>query len=43
MFKCKIIISLILLFNSVLSYSQQASIYGIPFGSTFSKVGTFSK
>ena len=38
MFKYGIIISLLLLFNSFLSYSQQASIYGIPFGSTFSKV-----
>ena len=38
MFKYGIIISLLLLFNSFLSYSQQASIYGFPFGSTFSKV-----
>lgn len=27
-----------MLFNFISSYSQQASIYGIPFGSTFSKV-----
>ena len=38
MFKSRIILFLLLLFNSILSYSQQASIYGIPFGSTFSKV-----
>lgn len=33
-----IIISFLLLFNCISSYSQQASIYGIPFGTTFSKV-----
>ena len=38
LFHYRIIISFLLLFNCISSYSQQASIYGIPFGSTFSKV-----
>ena len=33
-----IIIGLLMLLNSISSYSQKASIYGIPFGSSFSKV-----
>lgn len=38
MFKCRIIISLLMLLNFNSAYSQQASIYGIPFGTSFSKV-----
>lgn len=38
MLKRRIIISFMLLFNFISLYSQQASIYGIPFGTTFSKV-----
>lgn len=38
MSKYRVIISLLMLFNFILSYSQQASIYGIPFGSTYHKV-----
>ena len=38
LFHYRIIVCFLMLFNCISSYSQQASIYGIPFGSTFSKV-----
>lgn len=38
MSKSKVFISLLMLFSFTSSYSQQASIYGIPFGTSFTKV-----